>query len=114
MTKLAKSIDPKKFASVAKQLAHDIRAAIDKEIEDCQFPELKSDPMSGALWSSLPLVDSKTAHKISASLIEQQLGVKFHPTWIRRGGYNSSTEAAAHVIEELKKHYVVDSSPVAA
>jgi hypothetical protein len=59
-------------------------------------------------------VDSKTAFKISASIVEEILGCKFKPAWIRRGGYSSVEDATADVISQLEANCVVTSATATA
>jgi hypothetical protein len=79
-----------------------ILKALTNELEDCAIPDLAKDPVSGGVWRSLPTVDSKTAFKISASIIEEVLGCQFKPMWIRKGGYSSIAEATDHIISQLE------------
>jgi hypothetical protein len=81
-----------------------ISAALKQELEDCAIPDLDKDPVSGALWGSLPTVDSKTAFKISASIVEEILGCQFKPAWIQKGGYQSIEQATQHVLSQLEAH----------
>lgn len=78
-----------------------LRNAIESELADCELPDLADDPNSGALWGGLPTVDSKTAHKVTASVVEEHLGCDFDPAWIQRGGYESVDEVVAHVVSQV-------------
>lgn len=114
MTAKKQSISQAEFASHEASLRERLTDAIEQELADCAIPDLADDPTSGQVWASLPTVDSKTAHKISASVIEQILGCAFQPAWIRRGGYTSVGEAVTHVVDQIRTHCVTSSSPVAA
>jgi hypothetical protein len=103
-------VTSEKLSSHAAGLKKEIRDVLNKELADCALPDLASDAQSGALWASLPTVDSKTAFKISASVIERVLGCEFRPIWIRRGGYISVDEAVAHVMDQLKVHCVAPTA----
>ena len=114
MAQKKQSIDASKLTEKEPLLKQLIAAALDQELASCAIPDLPNDPNSGSLWSSLPVVDSKTAHKISASIIEQVLGCKFEPKWIRKGGYSSVAEAVADVINQLRTHYTKAPEEVVA
>jgi hypothetical protein len=91
-----------------------ISHALEQELKDCAIPDLDKDPASGSLWASLPTVDSKTAFKISASIIEEVLGCQFKPIWIKKGGYSSITQATDHIIGQLETHCAPSKILVAA
>lgn len=60
----------------------------------------------------VPAVDSKTVAKLSP-MIEEKVGHKLKPSWIKKGGYASAQAAAQHVIDMLREHhYQVDQSKV--
>lgn len=109
-----KTVTASVFAAKKAELVARITAALVQELADCELPGLADDPTSGSLWASLPTVDSKTACKISASIVEEMLGCQFKPTWIRRGGYDSTGEAAAHVVDQLQTNCVEAAVAVAA
>lgn len=100
------SISEAEFARNEQTLRSDLAAALDRELADCAIPDLPNDPQSGGVWSSMPTVDSKTAHKISVSVIERILGCAFQPAWIQRGGYASTDDAVTHVVSQIRKHCV--------
>ena len=52
------------------------------------------------LWE-LPEVPSKAVVKLSG-LVEQRLGVKLPPKFIRSGGYKSVEEAVQDIVEQLR------------
>ena len=114
MTGNKKRVSKSEFASKEAQLRQQIKKALERELADCAIPDLAQDPSSGGVWASLPTVDSKTAHKISASVVEQLLGCAFEPAWIQRGGYSTVDEAVTHVVNQIRTHCVESKALVPA
>lgn len=105
-----KTVSAATFAKRKAELRQALTSALSEELALCAHPDLNQDPNSGDLWSTLPTVDSKTAHKISVSVIEQILGCSFDPAWIQRGGYMTVEEAVNHVIDRLQNNCVVPAA----
>ena len=93
------------FAGKEIGLVKALATGLEKELADCALP---SDPTTD-LWD-LPTVDSKTVCKMSP-LVEGILGHKLHPSWVKKGGYNSVKEAVNHIVAQLRANCVATAAP---
>ena len=98
------------YGAKAAGLAKALTEGLDKELKDCAW---QPDP-STDLWESLPTVDSKTVCKLSP-ILEKITGHKLKPSWVRKGGYQSISEAVADVMAKVSEHCVLPAAiPIAA
>lgn len=49
-----------------------------------------------------PIVDSKSVMKLSP-IVEEYIGIKIKPEWIKCGGYDSLEEAVTHLLSQIEE-----------
>jgi hypothetical protein len=103
----SKLFSPTEFETLKPTLRERLTEALEQELLDCMLPELGSDPNTD-LWD-LPEVDSKTVAKLSP-VVKNLIGRRLHPTWIRKGGYDSVEQAIEDLIVQIRKHCVLDTA----
>lgn len=100
------------FEALVPKLVGRMTSALDSELKDCALPELGGKAGSGKsgsdLWDGLPTVDSKTVCKLSP-IVNELLGRRLEPAWVRKGGYQSVEAAIKDVIANMRKDCVVGS-----
>lgn len=86
------------FAALLPKLIGRLTASLDNELKDCALPEIGGNP----LYEDLPTVDSKTVCKLSP-IVQELLGRRLEPSWVRKGGYQSVDAAIKDVVANMKK-----------
>jgi hypothetical protein len=99
------------FEALGTSLAAELTKALESEIQDCALPELMADP-STDLWSP-PKVDSKTVVKLSPK-VKELIGWSLDPAWVQKGGYPTVQHAVNHIVAQIKKHCVAESTTARA
>jgi len=94
------------FEQLLPTLIKRLTSGLENELQDCALPELGEDPGSD-LWN-LPTVDSKTVCKLSP-IVQELLGRRLEPSWVRKGGYESVEAAINDVVANMKKDCVAGS-----
>lgn len=92
------------FDALLPTLIGRLTSGLDDELKDCALPDL-----GGDLWNNLPTVDSKTVCKLSP-IVQDLLGRRLEPAWVRKGGYQSVEGAVKDVVANMRKDCVIDSS----
>lgn len=91
------------FEALLPTLVGRLTSSLDNELKDYALPELGGNPSSD-LWD-LPTVDSKTVCKLSP-IVQELLGRRLEPSWVRKGGYQSVEVAIKDVVANMKKDCV--------
>lgn len=86
------------FEQLLPTLIERLTLGLETELKDCALPELVDSPP----WDDLPTVDSKTVCKLSP-IVQDLLGRRLEPSWVRKGGYPSVDIAIKDVINNMKK-----------
>lgn len=94
------------FDALLPKLIGRLTSGLDTELTDCALPELGGKPGSD-LWD-LPTVDSKTVCKLSP-IVQELLGRRLEPGWVRKGGYESVEVAIKDVVANMRKDCVAGS-----
>jgi hypothetical protein len=99
-------ITAEQFEALLPKLIGRLTSSLDNELKDCALPELGGKPSSD-LWD-LPTIDSKTVCKLSP-IVQELLGRRLEPSWVRKGGYHSVEAAVKDVIANMKKDCIAGS-----
>ncbi len=94
-------ISKTEFDATAETFAQTLMARLAAEVNPDEFSVAHVDQGAATdLWE-LPDVPSKAVVTLSG-LVQEHLGVKLPPEFIRSGGYQTVEEAIAHVMEQLR------------
>ena len=99
------------FEAILPSLIGRLTSNLEKELKDCALPDLGGKAGSD-LWD-LPTVDSKTVCKLSP-IVQELLGRRLEPAWIRKGGYPSIEAAIKDVVSNIKKDCVAGGTQPAS
>jgi hypothetical protein len=105
----SKALTLSEFKAREEEIRTALRSALETELLDCAIPELGGDA-STDLWD-LPVVDSKTVVKLSP-VLDDLIGHRINPSWIKKGGYSSVDEAVNDLMDKIRTHCV--EAPAAA
>lgn len=97
---MKKALTKAEFEALAPTLQAEIVKAIEAQAAESYIPAA---PENTDVFD-VPAVDSKTVAKLSP-MIEDKVGHKLKPIWIKKGGYGSAEEAAQHVVEMIREHH---------
>lgn len=95
------TISKTEFDDITQNLAQKLMSRLANEVTPDEFsaPGVDQGPATD-LWE-LPEVPSKAVVKLSG-LVEDHLGVKLPPKFIRPGGYETVEEAVTDIMEQLR------------
>ena len=96
----------KQFEALLPKLIGRLTSSLENELKDCALPDLGGNQDSD-LWD-LPTVDSKTVCKLSP-IVQEFLGRRLEPAWVRKGGYHSVEAAIKDVVANMKKDCIAGS-----
>lgn len=108
MAKTKRKLTEAEFDAKAPELSKKMKAALQRELDDCALPEIGGASASGA-WEGMPTVDSKSVIKLS-TIVEELIGRPLEPCWVRKGGYETVDEAVVDVIASARKACTADES----
>lgn len=106
-----KLLTPAEYAAREAEIKKTLTEALETELQDCAIPDLGSD-IDSDLWD-LPVVDSKTVAKLSP-VVKELIGRRLDPSWIRKGGYESVTDAIEDLLEKIRTNCVANPAAAAA
>lgn len=106
MTSPKTKLTPEQFEALLPKLIGRLTSGLDNELKDCALPEIGGNPDTD-LWD-LPTVDSKTVCKLSP-IVQELLGRRLEPTWVRKGGYPSVDAAIKDLVINMKKDCIASS-----
>jgi acyl carrier protein len=96
-TKISKA----EFDATAQVFGEELASRLAEEVNPDEFSVVFEDQGAATdLWE-LPEVPSKAVVKLSG-MVEEHLGVKLPPKFIRPGGYRTVEDAVAHIMEQLR------------
>lgn len=95
---IPKPIGLAQYETIERSLNLQLHERLQEEVDMSEFETKEED---NDLYDDLPVVDSKTVVKLSP-LVERMTGRKIDIAWIKKGGYDSVSDAVDDLLSHVK------------